>query len=460
MVQQTPAASFLDDIARLEARVASPGATSAEIVATCSDIYAAVAAADFSRYDAAAVRKASPELMQRLFDLRMALRSGIPAWHAADILKADARRGLRDCFRVLRYASDMLGEHAIGYQRIEKGGTTRRGFTGRDMNTLTNRAFDVGSDLPFRTGDVIMVRGMAHNSAAIARIGDVDSQFSHVGMVYVGPDGRHWMVEALIEDGAIINTLEHALDHGIGRAVVYRHRDAALAAKAAAAIHEHVRRSRTALGRRILYDFSMRLDRRRRLFCSKLVRLAFQMASDGKVQLPTYRTRLIMTNRDFIQRIGVSTSETFVPHDMDLEPDFDLVAEWQDYRVTSDLRLQDFVMDKFFEWMDTRSYRFHETMQIRLISWFGRFAATLSEGVKDMIKSVIPKVPIHMRRKAIAAVAMLHKTAEPVYHELQRLEREHIAATGHCMHGRQVFEHLERIRAAAGTEIGYLRRGG
>ena len=454
------AAKFLDDLARLEARAASPGTTTAEIVATCAEVYGAFATVDFSRYDPVAVRQAAPELMQRLFDLRISLRNRIPAWHVQGLMKTDVRRGLRDCFRLLRYANDMLGEHAIGYARIDEGGRTRRGFTGRDMNTLTNRAFDAGEDLPFHAGDVIMVRGMAHNSAAIARIGDVDSQFSHIGIVHIDGAGRHWMVESLIEDGATINTLEHALDHGIGRAVVYRHRDTALAARAAAAIHTHVQRSRSGLGRRILYDFSMRLDKRRRLFCSKLVRLAFEQASDGKVQLPTFRTRLNMSNRDFIERIGVATSETFVPHDMDLEPDFDLVAEWQDYRVTSDLRLQDFVMDKFFEWMDAHNYHFHESTPIRLISWFGRFAASLSESIKDMIKSVIPKVPIHMRRKAIAAVAMLHKTAEPVYHELQRLEREHIARTGHAMHGREIFEHLERIRAAAGNEIGYLRKGG
>ena len=45
------------------------------------------------------------------------------------------------------------------------------------------------------------MRGMHHNSAAIARIGDVDSQFSHLAIVHTDESGKHWVVEALIEDG-------------------------------------------------------------------------------------------------------------------------------------------------------------------------------------------------------------------------------------------------------------------
>ena len=35
------------------------------------------------------------------------------------------------------------------------------------------------------------MRGTGHNSAAIARIGDVDTQFSHVAIIYIDPAGTH-----------------------------------------------------------------------------------------------------------------------------------------------------------------------------------------------------------------------------------------------------------------------------
>ncbi|MHA0110921.1 hypothetical protein ACXYUI_27840, partial [Klebsiella pneumoniae] len=87
------------------------------------------------------------------------------------------------------------------------------------------------------------------------------------------------------------------------RAILFRYRDAALAEKAARWIHDHVRPK---LGfRRIWYDFSMRMEGYRRLYCSKLVRFAFLKASNGEVQLPAYPTRLVMKNRDFLRRVGV-----------------------------------------------------------------------------------------------------------------------------------------------------------
>jgi hypothetical protein len=354
-----------------------------------------------------------------------------------------------------------LGEIAAGHPRAKDGDAPRRAFTGDNRSTLVNWKFYNGQDIAFRSGDVIVVRGHAHNSAAIARIGDVDSQFSHVGMVYIDAADQHWMVESLIEDGAIINTLEHSLGHGIARAVLYRHRDSGLAGRAAELIYEHVAASRRPLARRIFYDFSMRLDNRRRLFCAKLIRLAFDKASRGALLLPTFPTRLGMKNRDFLDRIGVRADDTFAPADLDVEPGFYLVAEWQDYRETSNVRLQDFVMDKLFEWMDDPryNYRFEETWFVWIVSLFGRLAAHLSDNAKELLSSVVPRVPINMRRKTVAAVAMLHKTAEPIYRELQDLERANIAKTGRPLIGAEIYTALEAIRAREGDRIGYLVRG-
>ena len=221
------------------------------------------------------------------------------------------------------------------------------------------------------------MRGSAYNSAAIARIGDVDTQFSHVGMIHVDSDGHHSVVEALIEDGAVITPLEHALDCGIGRAVLYRCRDGELARRAADLIFEHVKKSHGALSRRIVYDFSMELPGYKKLYCSKLVRQAFDMASNGAVMVPAFTTRLHMNNRDFFDRIGVTADQTFAPGDIDLDPRFDLVAEWQDYRLTSTLRLQDMLMTKLLEWMERRGFVFEEDIVIRLVALLGQGASLL-----------------------------------------------------------------------------------
>jgi hypothetical protein len=279
-------------------------------------------------------------------------------------------------------------------------------------------------------------------------------------MVYIDEAGDHWMVESLIEDGAIINPLAKSLDHGIVRAVLYRHRDQNLAMRAAKCIFDYVAASRAKGGKRILYDFSMRTDDSRNLFCSKLVRLAYEQGSFGSLILPTYPTRIVKKNRDFIDRVGVMTDLTFAPADIDMESGFDLVAEWQDYRETADIRLQDFTMDKLFDWMERYDYRFEETFAIKLVSILGRFSAHFSDAAKEMLSSAFPRVPINMPRKTVAVVAMLHKTAEPIYHELQRLNQESVAETGVPLHGLDVLAALEKIRERDGNRIGYLVRKG
>ena len=241
--------------------------------------------------------------MYRLFDLRVGLRSHLAHYEMLGLMSPEVTQGFRDVFRVLRYVSDMLGEIASGHTRVGEGSYLLRGFTGNDNNTFVDYTYyRSGAAQRFQSGDVILMRGRAHNSAAIARIGDVDSQFSHVGMIYVDDSGDHWMVESLIEDGAIINPLAKTLDHGIVRAVLYRHRDRDLAMRAAECIFDYVAASRAKGGKRILYDFSMRTDDSRNLFCSKLVRLAYERGASAR--LFCRPTRRVSSRRTVILSIA------------------------------------------------------------------------------------------------------------------------------------------------------------
>lgn len=451
-----PPPSFERDLGTIERLAATPAASATELQKALQLIYKHAATADLDAYDPAEVAKAAPEIMYRLFDVRMRLRDRLGEFEKKGVMGPGVQQALRDCFRILRYVSDMTGEiarHHGGHDTDEAGLT---GFTGDAYNTLVNWPFYNARSVAFRSGDVLLVRGEHHNSAAIARIGDVDSQFSHAAIVHIDEQGAHFVVESLIEEGATINPLIHELEHGIARAVLYRHKDARLAVRAAKLIYDHVKASRTNFTKRIWYDFSMDLGENKRLFCSKLVRVAFDLASEGKVKIPRYPTKIAMHNRDFLERIGVTASETFAPSDIDIEKEFDLVCEWQDYAKTGKVRLQDFTMDKLFEWMDKYNFRFEETWAIRVVSLLGRLSAYFSDTAKDILSSVAPKVPYNMRRKTVATVAMLHKTAEPIYRELLALNEECLARNGRPLHGEEVFDHLEAIRRREGSRIGYL----
>ena len=450
-------ASLLHEVADLRAAILTPVTTASQLASNLDRIYSAFDLISFDDYEVAEHRDAAPDLMAALFDLRMTLRNQVERWHADGMMSRHAVKRTRDCLRAMRYASDIIGELWIGYQTLPKGAPTLRAFTGNNYNTHAPGALGQ-TRLAFQSGDVILVRGRMHNSAAIARIGDIDSQYSHVCIVYIDQNGMHWAVEALIEDGAVIRPLAEVLAHDLGRAIVFRHRDSALAQRAAYVIYDRVRLSLSSQGKHIPYDFTMRLDDSpKALFCSKLVRRAYKEASDHTVILPTFPTRLDMKNRDFLDRIGVKAEETFAPGEMELEPQFDVVAEWQDYRVTSDLRLQDLVMDKIFEWMERDGFRFHETFKIRLISICGRLSSYLSNDIKEMIEDIIPRVPSNMKRSAVAAIAMLHQTAQPMLEQLRRLEADSIRQSDLPMHPREVRDRLERMRLEGGNTLGYLR---
>lgn len=456
MLNTTPGYRLEDDLQAIKEIAARPATTAKELAANLTELYEATFNVSLDRYDVQMLMRSAPEIAQAIFALRLYLRDQIADWHARGFLTLAGQKALRNALRIARYATDMLGELNIRYAQLGPEEKTLRGFSGRSINTLVNPAYDTGHDIDFRSGDLLLMRGMHHNSAAIARIGDVDSQFSHLAIIHTDANGKHWVVEALIEEGSVINPLSYTLQHGLGRCVLFRHRDSQVAARAAALIYDVVRRSQERGGRHIWYDFTMELAGDKELFCSKLVRKAFALATEQQYLLPTFTTRFDMKNRDFIERIGVTARETFAPADIELEPAFDLVAEWQDYRVTSRLRLQDLLMDRLFLWMEEHDYRFREDLPIKLIGLLGRLSGQLSTRAKDLISDVVPKVPPNMRRSTIQAVAMLHKTAEPLLGELMALERRSIDRTGRPMHAREVYDFLEAKRRDANGEIGYL----
>ncbi len=106
--------------------------------------------------------------------------------------------------------------------------------------------------------------------------------------------------------------------------------------------------------------------------------------------------------------------------------------------------------------MDLYGLGFKETLLIRVVSFFGRLSAFFSDQAKEILSSIAPKVPINMKRKTVATVAMLHRTAEPIYRELLAAQEDMLAQKGRPLHGIEVFERLEQIRRREGMRIGYL----
>lgn len=456
MPRQPVSASFARERAELRDLVLAPVATSDALTANLACLYHTILDRDLETYGTAAFKPVAADITADHFALRTLLRDRIAQWHAQGLMSLSAQHAARDALRALRYASDIAGEVHGDFEFGDDATPHRRAFGEYGLNTFVAPPFDTGQNIEFRSGDILLVRGTRHNSAAIARIGDVDSQFSHAALVYFDPAGRGFVVEALIEDGAVITPLRDALDHGIARAMLFRHRDAELAARAAKLMHDHVKWSLSPEGKPILYDFSMRLGGTKRMFCSKLIRIAFEDASYGRLKLPAFTTRFHDTNRAFHDLIGIKAAETFAPGDLEIDPDVDLVAEWQDHRFTSQIRLQDLIMSKLFEWMEVHGYRFEPDWSVRLIALAGRFSTRLSKRAQNLVASLFARIPPHMPRRTIATIVMLHKTAQPLLEDLQHRERLMVLTEGRPLHPREAFAHLDEIRRHSNGQLGYL----
>ncbi len=435
-----------------------PALSAPELTNNLEDLYRSIIETNFAALDVEEVTWVAPRAIPELFDLSLRLSEQMAVWRDRGVLTMQAVTELRHALRILRYTIDLIGEVANDFPRLEADEPTHRAFAGPAEWTLMHPARRGDRDIDFRSGDVILMRGQLHNSAAIARIGDVDSQFSHLGVVYVADNGKRWFVESLIEIGATLTPLEQALDHELGRAIVYRHRDPGLAERAAQLIYQRVRSSLAPFGGRIPYDFTMELDGGPALFCAKLVRQAYAEASARAFLLPTHGTDLAMVNRDFLDRLGVTAVDTFAPGDMEVEPQFDVVAEWRDYRVTASLRMQDLLMSKLFDWMDAHGYMFKADIKIGLLAIAGRLTSFLPIAIKKRLhrRLGLPIVPRNMTMRAIATIAMLSMTAEPIRQRLMALEDEQIRSTGRPLHPRQALAWLEQYRRQSGSHIGYL----
>ena len=234
MLPQTGCTAFDADFAEIQHLAGQTVESETALTLALQALYAKIVGVNLSAYDVEELRAEAPLVLKSMYQLRLDLRERLKDWEARGLVSAEAEKALRSVFRAIRYATDMLGELAIGYDQMEAGEKILPAFTGTDINTLMHPHFEVPEGrIPFQSGDVIIVRGLRHNSAAIARIGDVDSQFSHAAIIHIDAKGRHRVLEALIEEGATISNLDYTLEHGLGRAVLFRHRDSDVAARAA-----------------------------------------------------------------------------------------------------------------------------------------------------------------------------------------------------------------------------------
>ncbi|MES2964508.1 MAG: YiiX/YebB-like N1pC/P60 family cysteine hydrolase [Bdellovibrionota bacterium] len=315
----------------------------------------------------------APRLIQDLFQTRLLVRQRINQLADKGQATRECTDAARSVLRAGRFLEDVLGQLQLDFPKNDPKNMPPV-LKGEAPWLLVNPKF---GKFELKTGDVLISRGSAFTSAAIARIADADAQFSHAALIYVDDKtGQVETMEAHIEIGSVVAPLEKYLEDGKTRSVLFRHQDAALAVRAAKLMREEILAYKAKHKDNYPYDFKMEEQNAKEIFCSELIRRAFELASDGKEILPRLTSNVNPKNTKFIERLGVQTGETFLPGDVELEGRFEMIAEWRDYSRMSESHIHDAILVTMYDWMDRYAYQLSTRVGRRSKNkFFGPFAA-------------------------------------------------------------------------------------
>lgn len=311
--------------------------------------------------------------------------------------------------------------------------------------------FDLMKDL--KSGDIILSRGNAYTSAAISALGEYDTQFSHLSVVYKDPMGKLWTVESHIEVGVFVRPLEDHIADKNFRTMILRYQGPVVAQKAAEYIFNKVKKASETTGN-INYDFAFDASDSNELFCSEVASHAFSEVTNNQVTLPMFSSRITKKKPDFVAQLGITVKESFIPADLEVDPRFDLIAEWKNAAAITDNLQKDAVLQAMFLWSDQHGYVMNQASSLtsltyRNIAWPLRRVPFLSKYFEN-------KLPKNMSRKLVGYFGVLESIGKHLQKKLIKAEELGINANGDYLTAQEKFQILEEVRIKDRKENGVL----
>lgn len=309
------------------------------------------------------------EVIDTIFQIRVVLHEKLQQFESNRDLTKECTQEIREGFQYARFAEEYLLEWLHSQKVYEHKFAPIMANT--KPSTWTNPKF---SGYELKSGDVMLIRGKSYVSAMIARIGDEEGNFSHLAIVGEDKSGAKYVVESLIQYGVIVTPLEKWRQQSDARVALYRQPDASLAKQAARKIFEKAQIALKSKKGGIRYDFAMDDSDYSTLFCSEVIRYAYDLASDGQFLVPKYRSTVSkFKNTEYPRSLGVTKESLFAPYDIEVDPRFDFVAEYRHYPLLRQVRMQDSVLQSMYSWMIEKNYSFHWVAQHSLKAYFAKF---------------------------------------------------------------------------------------
>jgi len=389
-------------VERLSGEVNDPNLFNSQ---TCSKfldgIYQQMFVIDPATFDVNKLRGEWRETTKSIWTLRHRLRNRLAQMDAQGRCISSAR----NAFRLARYVEDYLIEVFAPNSPEDL-----QIFSG--AAPITMLADSNETPLRLRSGDIIISRGNAFASAAIARIAEVDSQFSHLALIYIDDtkgetlsftieealhDPRVLVLESHIEVGSTIRKFsEYAADRN-ARNAIFRMKGLSPenAHQAARAAYDYIvdyrltSRSKSKrlkaddVNHNVPYDFQMKLGDRGESFCSEIAHIAYQSID---VEIPQHMSAL-NSRLDLARRLMIKEAKIFAPGDIEFDFRFNFIAEYRDPTRLRGVRHKDMVLSSMFKWM-ADGYRFYPSPLTRAqaaIAW------SLRQLDASSVKTQLPK---------------------------------------------------------------------
>ncbi len=380
------------------------------------------------------------EFVESSFLIRLEIKNKLKTLELGSVDSHRCLSSVKRIVRALRYVEDYFVEFSYMKQGLIDKTHSYTNLKGTGTHFLTNPNFQFSSYEDLQGGDVILSRGNAYSSAAIARIGDDDMQFSHLSLVHQNEkDGSLHTTEAHIEIGNVVAPIKVHIDQGNARTVVFRMNDENISYLAGKKMYDYVAEHKKRTGKNIPYDFSMDYSDPSKIFCSEVIYMGYEMAAkDLKMSspnVPMYKTKFNKGLLSFLTSIGLNLNEdnigdfdTFGPGDIQFDPRFDVVAEWRNPMKMRDSRFKDAILTKIFQWMENEDYIFHPTFGTKAsndFAWLMRRTGWTRTVMKKLTgMDLEEKFPLNMNSAQIDLFVVLDQVGEKLYSRIEQEQKK------------------------------------
>lgn len=295
------------------------------------------------------------------------------SWQIRTTLHSRLKEFNKDCvyqiqssFRQFRFIEDFLLEiaHVVEHKVPSEINFQEQPVPMKESPHFYVNRLAPGKDLKFEPGDMLVTRGVSFLSGMIARLGTRATQFSHIVFVHQDPKTKEMKtIESYVGVGVAFYDLDFALKNENARILWLRNKDKNLALKAHDKISTLVR-ERLDSKNPIKYDYELNFNDPKTMSCAEVSQVAFEMA-DKNFKIPFYPNE-ISGAESLVGRLKIAPGPTYEPGDMEIDPRFELMGEFQDLRLTRDSRQKDAIMSEVFRWMNDYDYVLVDNMKSKM----------------------------------------------------------------------------------------------